>query len=347
MSGTMVRDMLGRLLLSRGLARPMRVLGRGRVAFFMLHRFHDPDTGSEGHDPEALRRDLAYLRQAGYELLGVREAFRRLAGDGPPRGAAVVFTLDDGYEDQARVAAPVFAEFDCPATVFLTTGFLDGQSWQWWDRIEYVFRYTRRRQVQLALNGEQLDYCWSGAPERLRAQADFTAHCKRIGDAERQTAIARLAAAVDVDLPRAKAPAEYAPMSWEDVRRCEERGMEFGPHTVSHPILSRLSATEAEWEITESWSRVRTEARAPVAVMAYPNGGPGDFGPREVAILKRQGFAGALAGVPEDATPDAFGCAPDSHFRVPRFGYYGDLRHLVQCVSGLYHWRRQAAAALT
>ncbi len=30
-------------------------------------------------------------------------------------------------------------------------------------------------------------------------------------------------------------------MSWDQARLCEERGMTFGPHTVTHPILSRAA----------------------------------------------------------------------------------------------------------
>ena len=62
-----------------------------------------------------------------------------LSGDGPPLNRAVAFTIDDGYVEQATVAAPVFAEFDCPVTTFVTSGFLDRALWFWWDQIEYVF----------------------------------------------------------------------------------------------------------------------------------------------------------------------------------------------------------------
>ena len=33
---------------------------------------------------------------------------------------AVVFTMDDGYFDQATVGGAIFAEFDCPVTTFVS-----------------------------------------------------------------------------------------------------------------------------------------------------------------------------------------------------------------------------------
>lgn len=55
-------------------------------------------------------------------------------------------------------------------------------------------------------------------------------------------------------------------MTWEQARGCEQMGMTFGPHTVTHPILSRTTDAQANDEITESWKRVREELNSPVSV---------------------------------------------------------------------------------
>ena len=95
---------------------------------------------------------------------------------------AVAFTIDDGYLDHAKVAAPIFAEFDCPVTTFVTTGFLDGQLWLWWDRIQYVFENTPRTSVTLSPSGVRLTYSWRDALQKTRAEEDFVARCKKIPD---------------------------------------------------------------------------------------------------------------------------------------------------------------------
>jgi peptidoglycan/xylan/chitin deacetylase (PgdA/CDA1 family) len=79
----------------------------------------------EGLDPAVLEKRLSYLRRHGYELVGLEELFRRLAGEGAPLRRVVAFTIDDGYLEHATIAASLFARYDCPVTTFVATGFVD------------------------------------------------------------------------------------------------------------------------------------------------------------------------------------------------------------------------------
>jgi peptidoglycan/xylan/chitin deacetylase (PgdA/CDA1 family) len=311
-----------------------RPLMRGRASIFMLHRFQDPERGVEGDDPHALRSALAELRRQRCELISLGEVFRRLAGEGPPLDRAVAFTIDDGFLEQATVAGPVFAEFDCPVTTFVCTGFLDHQLWFWWNQIEHAFGQSRRRSVELALGERTLRLAWEG-PAQLRAAQDaVTLACKLVPDEEKLAAIRRLAAALEVELP-SQPPARYAPMSWEQLRQCERRGMSFGPHTLTHPILSRTGDAQSRAEIEGSWKRLQAEAAQPLPIFCYPNGGWSDFGAREMATLRQLGFRGAVSGVAGYADAGTFACVPEEKFKIRRFSYHPDYPYLAQCVCGL------------
>lgn len=328
-----LRQALLSALLLPGADRPLRPLMRSRATIFMLHRFTDPGLGIEGTDPAALRRGLAWLRKAKYPLLPLHELFRGLAsGTVPDR--AVAFTIDDGYLDQATVAAPIFAEFDAPVTTFLTSGYLDRTLWFWWDRIEYAFDHTARKNAAVELGGAPLTYAWTSDAERRRAQRDFIERCKRVPDAEKHEAIGRLAAALEVEVPRL-APARYAPMTWDDARRVEKSGMTFGPHTVTHPIMARATDTQAPHEIAESWRRLQQELTRPDPIFCYPNGQPGDFGPREIAACRAAGLVGAVVGSAGYVDPGFFQKAPDNPFLVRRFSMPDQLPILAQYASGL------------
>ncbi len=311
-----------------------RRLLRNRGLIFMLHRFHNPDLGVPGHDPVGLRRSLGYLRGRGYEIVSLEELFRRLMTDATGPAGAMAFTIDDGYADQAEIGGPVFAEYDCPVTTFVTTGFLDRALWFWWDRITYVFNRTRARRVRIRLGDRPVEYSWDGAGERQLACEGFIALCKTASDEEKERGIRALASEADVPLPGA-APPEYAPMTWDMVRRCEDGGMTFGPHTVNHPILSRTDDPASEREILESWRRVREEARRPVPVFCYPNGQPGDYGPREMHILERLKLLGAVVGSAAYANSAALRKGDLARYQVPRFSWPVGVPELAQYASGL------------
>jgi peptidoglycan/xylan/chitin deacetylase (PgdA/CDA1 family) len=327
---------LRQILTSRLAAPFFRPLMRTRASIFMLHRFEMPDLGVHGDDPVALRQSLALLKRDGYDFVSLETLFADLRQGRARNRPAVAFTIDDGYVDQAHVAAPVFAEFDCPVTTFVTSGYLDRQLWFWWDRIEYVFDHTPRKQLATTLGETPLAYAWADVAERKRAQADFTARCKEVPDAVKHEAIATVASAAQVELPDA-APAKYAPMSWDELRKAEQGGMSFGPHTVTHPILARTTDEQSAYELTESWRRLKAEASRPVAVFCYPNGRSVDFSDREIGTLRELGFAGAVTGEwgYAERLDVTTGRATPDPFRVNRFGYTDDPGTLLQIVSGV------------
>jgi peptidoglycan/xylan/chitin deacetylase (PgdA/CDA1 family) len=326
------------LLRLPGATRPFAPLTRGRGAVFVLHRFQDPDNGIAGHDPERLRTALAYLRRHGYALLGMEELIRRLSGNGPPLRRAVAFTIDDGYLEQATIAAPVFAEFDCPVTTFVTTGFLDGKLWCWWDQVEFILASTTRPEVAGVLGDGRYRYELRDSEDRHEATEDFTARCKSIAEPEKLAGIASLAAHAEVDVP-AKPPPQYAPMSWDQLRACEAMGMTFGPHTVSHPILARTSDEQSRAELTESWDQLREEAVHPVPVFCYPNGQWEDFGLREMATLDELGLQAAVAHGGSYAHSASFQRDSWGPFRIQRFSYVDRLPHVIQIASGFERFK--------
>jgi peptidoglycan/xylan/chitin deacetylase (PgdA/CDA1 family) len=62
-------------------------------------------------------------------------------------------------------------------------------------------------------------------------------------------------------------------MTWDDVRALRQAGMEIGGHTVSHPLLGRLSPEEQEAEIAGCRQRLEAELGAPMRAFTYPYGG--------------------------------------------------------------------------
>lgn len=334
----MITRLAKRVALNLSAAMSSPVLGRrllrDRGVILMLHRFHDPELKVGEQDTARLRTSLAWLRREGYPLLDLDVLLRGLASGDARVSGGIAFTIDDGYADQARLGAPVFAEFDCPVTTFVSTGFLDRTLWFWWDRIAWTFANTRARQLRVTLGDQTLAYAWSGTAERDAAALDFTWKCKAVPDAVKLAAITVLATEAGVALPD-QAPPEYAPMSWDELRQCETRGMTFGPHTVTHPLLARADDAQADFEIGESWRRLSAEARKPSQVFCYPNGQPGDYGEREYRSLRAHGLFAAVVGTPGYAHAAMVRGEGTERFRVPRYNWPDDDRALAKYASGM------------
>jgi len=92
-------------------------------------------------------------------------------------------------------------------------------------------------------------------------------------------------------------------------------------------------AMEARAEIVEGKRRLEEITDAPVTLFAYPNGKPGrDYGPRDVELVRRAGFAAAVS-----TRAGAANRASDL-FQLPRFTPWDKsprrfgMRLLANCV---------------
>ena len=332
--------------LTSGYVSPLvRPLVRGADTILTLHRFADAAGGVRGQDIAALRSDLAYLRKNRYDLVGVSEIVTRFVDRVSGSRSAIAFTVDDGYYDWFQHAAPVFAEFDCPVTVFVTTGFVDGTLWNWWDKVEHILLSTSRASLHLPHDDGDWSYQWGAAAERERAAASIVRRLERIPTAHKLDLIAAMATTLDVELPDA-APPRYSAMTWENVRSAAARGATFGPHTVTHPILAQCTDAECRFEIEESWRRLREETDAAVSVFAYPNGQPHAVTPREAEEVRRIGMKGAVTTRQRYVEQGAARAGDLAPYLVPRFPYPVDRAHLIQLTTGLERAKLALARAV-
>lgn len=341
MTGPTPRSAVQRLVASAPIGYLLRAIAPQHATVLMYHRFvpgHSPDGATT---PAAdVREMLAYLRRHRYHLMPLRDLLEagsshNRAKDRAGLAGAVAVTVDDGYADFAEVAHPILAEFDCPATVFVSTGPVDGTCWFWWDRVQAAVERSPVTQVRVDCEGIALRGSWDRtAGDLLRQANSFSETLKRVPTATRDVAIEMLLTALDVELPD-RLPSEFSMMSWDQIRRCERAGVTIGGHTVTHPILAQCDDVRAAYEISAGLSRLRAECAGPVDVFAYPNGGPRDFGDREVSLLRTHGVAWACTTSRGYITPTTFSDAAGSaRYRASRFTDPGTLSGLVRTVSG-------------
>jgi peptidoglycan/xylan/chitin deacetylase (PgdA/CDA1 family) len=77
--------------------------------------------------PARFRTQLELLRDAGFRFVTMAELARRAGGGAPEPGLAVI-TFDDGMRNNHAIALPILNEFGIPATVYVTIGFIGGNS---------------------------------------------------------------------------------------------------------------------------------------------------------------------------------------------------------------------------
>jgi len=283
---------------------------RGRLSVLIFHRVLtelDPMNPDEP-DARTFETVLSWLREW-FNVLPLESAVRKLY-DGTLPARALSITFDDGYADNATVAAPILHRLGLPATFFISTGYIDGdQSCMWNDRVTEALRNTRRTALDLQELG-QGSLPVATPAQRRAAIAALLAGIKHLPQAKRDAAVETITVAAGVAgmaLPRLM-------MNVDQLRGLRKLGMSVGAHTVSHPILSRIDDTRAWQEIEGGKKSLEQMLGEDVTLFAYPNGVPAkDYGPEHVRMVEACGFVAAVS--------TAWGAASSESQRLqlPRF----------------------------
>ena len=302
---------------------------------FMIHRLTVDGQSSSGVSPEHLRRCLTYLVKNGYTFVSLEQVIQSVNNNTPLPEKSVCFTMDDGFIEQGNIAAPIFLEFNCPLTFFIIVGFLDNTLWPWDTKVSFIINNTTKNHLSLLFGDEQLSISLNKHDNHRNAREIVRNTIKEMDASLIPDFINRLANAAEIQPPES-APDEYLALNWDMVREYESKGIRFAPHSMTHRILSKLDRKSAEDEITNSWSRLNSELSNPIKVFCYPTGRVLDFGPREIQILKNEGFLGAVTTT--HGYINASNHNPDQAFRLPRFELPDNITDFVQYCS----WIEQA-----
>ena len=305
-----------------------RFIGCG-IPVFMLHRMDCDEHSIVGATrPEYLRRCLQYLVDHDYSLISLEQLLTALRNNQPLPHKAVAFTMDDGFADQAKYAAPIFAEFNCPLTFFVITGMLDQALWPWDAQVAWVTETSAKTALETTIAGNTFTLPLGDAYNRRLAKRVLHKAIREMPSDHIAGIMDGIARDADVVIPE-QPPASYQPMSWEMARQLERKGIQFAPHSVSHNVLSRLDSASMRQEINDSWRTLDKELLNPLRVFCYPTGRKSDYGLRETEALRESGFMGAVTTTP--GFVDQMDAGDETLFRIPRFSLPGAMHDFIQC----------------
>jgi peptidoglycan/xylan/chitin deacetylase (PgdA/CDA1 family) len=203
----------------------------------------------------------------------------------PP--AAVAVTFDDGFADTYRYAFPVLKRYAIPATVFVSTGYVDSREPFWFELAAYlVYRLDPHA---LCVPGGPSFPAGDSREARTRSLRQLHGILKDLPNAERLALITdwthRFADRIAHD-----AAGHSQPISWLQVQEMAGSGIEFGSHTVTHPNLTCISNQDLETELRTSKQTLEDKLQRAVASIAYPIGTPSTFNTDVIEAIERHGY---------------------------------------------------------
>jgi len=254
----------------------------------IYHRVIEPRPFNlESTAPCAFEGQMRYLARH-FQVAPLAEIIERTRSGAPIPPRSLAITFDDGYEDNYTHAFPVLRALGLPATIFLTTGWIDTDEVPWFDRVLDAFRRSTRDSIALPGEPERTLLGQGAVRERLAIRALYA--LMRVQDSERRIAQESLIAEL---APGDKGPRK-AMLQWPQIREMASSGISFGGHTVTHPILSRMPEEDVRRELAESKKRIEEETQSPVTLLAYPVGRRVDYSPAVLGLARELGYTAAV-----------------------------------------------------
>lgn len=234
--------------------------------------------------PAEFARQMDYVKR-NYNVIPGAQLKAFCLGERELPSYPLLITFDDGYRDNYLNAYPILKERDLPALIFLTTDYIEKDVPFYWDYVAYCFCHTQRNSAELPEMGL---VSWVNIADRNAVVSRWINSIKRLPDHDKKRVVSQLSVILDVEVPNGAFANLHA--TWGQIREMNRNGIEMGAHTAGHPILTRIPLARVEDELIRSKQKIEQEIERPVISFAYPNGGPDDFSPDVVSLVKKTGF---------------------------------------------------------
>jgi peptidoglycan/xylan/chitin deacetylase (PgdA/CDA1 family) len=286
---------------------------------------------------DALRAQIRLLQDR-YSIVAPEDFLRFFREGTPLPERAVLLTCDDGLVNTVTDMLPVLRELGVACLFFVTGGSLtETPGMLWYEELKLMLNEAPDGEVVLRLGDTE----WKCAAGGDRHAFWWSAVCEVSKRDARDRTIFLQQARKNLGLPqdwdrryreRQELHRRFFLLSRNQLMQLQEQGMSVGAHSMSHPLLSKLSEEEARREIEESRTLLEKTLGRTVEAFAYPFGNPGSVTTREMALAEKAGFRCAFLNI-----GGGFG-AGLPRYGLPRVHVTADMDH----VSGFYRRLRGA-----
>lgn len=226
---------------------------------------------------------VIWLNKNKFTFLSQQDVLLIARGDRPFPKRAVLITIDDGWQSNEKNIVSIADLYRIPVTIFISTEPVQKGTF-WWPYIKVA--------NEIKLMDWSID------------------SLKKVPNDERRQILDELK--IKIILPR------HAMTVDQVINIAKSEYIVIGSHSVTHPILTNCTSREVNYELRESKKLIEGWINEQIISFAYPNG---DYGEREISVLKSLGYSLAFTTNPE--------CLTKNHllnlYELPRFCVYDDI----------------------
>jgi peptidoglycan/xylan/chitin deacetylase (PgdA/CDA1 family) len=307
-----MRELAKRILSVSGYYRHLRRLRSSRSPVHLILMYHDIGSDEDSNSMASVIRDRLSKSQFEAHLRAIRDAARVLTVEDAVdeilkldglQEDTVSITFDDGYLSVYDQAYPLLRKYSLPATVYLTTDWINGKMELWWEELADMFAaselsYDARREIGRVIGIEPASLDVRGTDlirDKMSVHETVASELRQFEDHTVKSAISELADILGFDLQQREASRH---LMWEHIKEMADDCMTFGSHTCSHLNIRHVPVEKLENEIAESKKEIEEKIGSVVKGFAYPYGQDVAAYKKVTPIFEKSGIAYACTASP-------------------------------------------------
>lgn len=210
-------------------------------------------------------------------------------GKGYPENSFAI-TFDDGFENNASIAAPILEELDLPSIFYITTDFIENGTMSWTDKAEYALETVKAPfSVRLPFHEEAV--LLRSSEDKIALMQQMRRYIFQDETRDPQVLVDLLYDALKLDHVQTTDDPLDKKLSWEQIRQMHNhRLFTIGGHTHSHPIMSGLSAQDLDFQIDTSLRLLKEKSGVLTHHYAYPQGQANHYSKTVINALQERGI---------------------------------------------------------
>ncbi len=223
------------------------------------------------HRIDDFNREIRFLKN-NFDVVQLDQIVQQLKSGKKFKKPTVAITVDDGFKDNYDLLFPILRKYNVQVTIFLTTGVIGTEKRLWVGRLENKFLETERKAIRLDGIFKGVNFDIGTMEKKRKVYMQIVSRLKNIETQERDRYLQIIG-------KKLGEPLYDSPnmLNWDQIREMYQAGIQFGAHTVNHPILTNVSLEVGKKEILESKLIIEKELGQPIKHFAFPNGRKRDF----------------------------------------------------------------------
>lgn len=218
-----------------------------------------------------------------------------LHDEDPELESSLLLTIDDGYIDTLDTVLPLLEKYEVPATVFVTTGFVDGSIVPY----EWILSEHLKNCSEIAIDPNNPDQKTELSDETRPLFYEELRKAAKFENYEGRMAFLQFLGAQElID----SYTVESRFMSWDAVRKLAESPLiTIGAHTVTHSPLNCLQPTKLMAELRDARVRLMNQLGIPIDYISYPYGA---YDLNTILAARAAGYRAAFTTAPTASSSD-------------------------------------------